>query len=610
MAAATYATDLTTVDQANTTWVEPTATGWTNVSSMNAGTDTDNYIQGTTSTSCAQATKTGVGGAMTPAVSDPSIPADGAALIWCFCSAIGVLETESAGGYRVIIGNDTANFYGWSVFGKDTLPYSGWQCIAVNPANTVTRDWTAGSPSGAWTRFGAAWNITVTPSRGFPFAIDCVRAGRCEARFSGGTSPDAACTFQGFATVNDYNDGTNGYNRWGLIQGIAGGFLFQGLMTIGYGAACRFTDSNVSVSIANTKKVTPAFNRIEIRNASTEVNWNNVSFLALGMVSKGQLEIIDDCDVNIDNCTFQKMDTFIWKSLSSVLTSRFIQCGQITSGGANFSGSAFSGYEGSSDTSYLIWSTNVDTNTRLDNCTFTKGSTATHALQINDTGLTSLTLNNVTFNNYNASNGQPDSAIYVKATGGTVTINCSGTPSYKSDGATVNIVSGSKTCSVTVTDVDGNVLNDVRVMVKAKDGTAYPFEESVTITNSDTTATVSHSAHRMATGDKVMIKGASHWQNNGIFTITKDSDNQYHYTMPSAPGSNPTGSIEATYVLIHDVTSGGNPVTMSRVFSGDFDVTGWARKSSSQPYYKTGAINGTVLAAGGWTGSAVLTPDE
>jgi len=114
----------------------------------------------------------------------------------------------------------------------------------------------------------------------------------------------------------------------------------------------------------------------------------------------------------------------------------------------------------------------------------------------------------------------------------------------------------------------------------------------------------------MATNDKVLIVGASLQPNNGCFSITKINDNSYSYTMGSAPGSNPTGTIKATYVLLKGTTDGVGQITMSRVFPTNQPVTGWARKSSGTPFYKSGAINGTVTTGGGATLSAVLVPDE
>jgi hypothetical protein len=146
-------------------------------------------------------------------------------------------------------------------------------------------------------------------------------------------------------------------------------------------------------------------------------------------------------------------------------------------------------------------------------------------------------------------------------------------------------------------------------LLKAATGGPYPYNVTVTIVNSSTTATVTHTGHGLITNDKVLIKGASHYQNNGVFTITKVNNDSYTYTLASAPGSNPTGTIKSTFVVLSGTTDSNGEITMSKVFASDQPVSGWARKSSGTPYYKTGSITGTVDSATGGYFTAVLLPD-
>jgi hypothetical protein len=217
-----------------------------------------------------------------------------------------------------------------------------------------------------------------------------------------------------------------------------------------------------------------------------------------------------------------------------------------------------------------------------------------------------------TFSGYGATSSN-DAAVYNNA-GGAVTINVlSGgdSPTYRNGtGASTTIVAGSVTATLTVTDVDGDPIQDARVLVRATAGGPLPADETVTITNSGTTATVSHTAHGMETGDKVVIKGASLTANNGVFTITVTNANEYTYTMGSTPGSNPTGTITASYVLLSGLTNVSGQISVSRVFASDQPVSGWARKSSAAPYFKTGPVTGTVDSATGATLSALLVEDE
>jgi len=121
----------------------------------------------------------------------------------------------------------------------------------------------------------------------------------------------------------------------------------------------------------------------------------------------------------------------------------------------------------------LQWLENLDPNGELDGMTFTKGTNPTHAIEFGINSPLTMTLTNVKLNDYNASNGQKDSSFWFRRTSGTVTLNRDGGTgnfSYKSDGATVNVVS-TVALKVTVTNQVGNVQQDIRVRYEQSDGT-------------------------------------------------------------------------------------------------------------------------------------------
>lgn len=469
-------------------------------------------------------------------------------------------------------------------------------------------DAVTGTPSTTLQYFGAGVSCpTFAPTKGQAFGLDICRFGRGEARFASGDLANGYCTFAGYAATND-----SLANRYGLIQAVSGGYLWQGLMTLGYGGAVDFRDSNTMVMIANTKRVTSNFNKIEIKNASSRVDWTNISFLALGTMSKGRLEVVDDCDVNISYCTFTDMDTFIFKASSDVLNCTFRRCNTITANDAKFAGSLFDVSSVAADTSQLIWNVNTDPSSDLTSCTFVKGANAHHAIEFGTSSPTSMTLTNVTLTGFNASNGQNDSAVHIKRTAGTVTLTITGgtSPSYKTDGATVVIVTSSRTIKAIAQKADGTKVASAMVLLRTAATAAggFPYDATVTITNSGTTATVTHNSHGMATNDKVQITGASLSANNGVFIITKVDDNSYTYTMSSSPGSSPTGTIKCTYVFLSGTTNGSGEISMSRAIGGNQSVIGWARKASD--YLKQGSIAGTVVTTGDSTFTAILAPDS
>lgn len=147
-------------------------------------------------------------------------------------------------------------------------------------------------------------------------------------------------------------------------------------------------------------------------------------------------------------------------------------------------------------------------------------------------------------------------------------------------------------------DMDGHAM--VHYSIGADDG----------VVTSGLVATVHHVGHGMQTGDKVLIKGASLPENNGVFTIVRIDADHYKYTMGSNPGSSPTGTITATFVVLEGTTHATTGVlSMTRVFPTDQPVVGWARKSSSVPYYKEGPLAGVVDSEDGASFTAVLSPD-
>jgi len=611
MAAPTYGTDLSAqvVDDCEDT------TGWSEMTGRTSGgaaTQEDRaFIQGSFSVSQSTGAATGATvGLQYDYGSNISWTSGWVFLVWQYWQAAKAIATWANGGMRFAVGSSAGNVKLWNAQGNDygRNPYGGWANTAIDP--TYTADETIGSPTaGAYRIFASAPNLLQSVSKGNPHCVDVIRYGRAQAKVELGESGTPG-TFAGLASANDADSA-----RWGLFSFQMGTYLWKGLMSLGTATnAVYFIDSSKTIIIDDCPRTYADFNKVEVRNASSRVDWTAINFLALGTLAKGRLEVVDDADVNITACLFAGMDTFIFKAASAVLATTFLNCGQITANAADLRGSKVVGYTGSADTAAIVWDTNNETDTKLDNCTFEKGATANHAIQLGTTSPTTVTLRGITFTGYNASNGQNDSTILVSRTSGTVTINvvsCVGNVTYKSAGATVVISSNPVTASVTVKDtaVPPVAVQSARVLVLAYSGGPMPYNVTVAITNSGTTATVAHTSHGMATNDKVQISGASHWQNNGVFVITKTSDNEYTYTLPSAPGSNPTGTIKATFAALEGLTDTNGQITMSRSFTSDQPVTGRARKSSGTPYLKTTEFTGSIKSASGMDLTIQLLPD-
>ena len=601
---ATYSTDLATFDLADS------ASNWAELSGHTTGAapaaTTEAYIHNGTAVDQATGQATGTqAGVQCDYGSNITWTTGWVITAWQFFAAPTNLDTWANGGMRIGVGSTSGNMKFFNAIGSDfgAYPYGGWQNTAIDP--TLTADATDGSPTGAVRLFGSLPNMLNKITKGSPHVCDAVRYGRGEIK-----AISTGATFSGMAAANDASTA-----RWGLFQATGGGYLWKGLMSLGDSSnSVTFSDSNKAIRIDDTPRVSSGFNKIEINHASSSVTWNGISISGVqtsitgsAPTSPGDFEVVADATIDFDSCTFTDMGTFVFNGSSNPNTvdgTVFRRCGQITLNGAAMDSCQIINSEAA-----IAMKCGSDVS-GLSNIDFISTGTG-HAIEI--TGGTTHTLDAITFTGYAASNGSTgNEAVYVNIGSGNVTIYADSTFSYRTAGATVTIVAGSVPTTVTVTTVNGTPISSAYVALFAKDGTGdLPYQDTVTISNSGTTATVTHTAHGMITGDKVLIEGGSLDANRGVFTITKINDNSYSYTMASTPGSSPTGTITATWTALYGTTNASGQITMSRVFSTDQPVTGWARKSTSAPYYKTGPINGTIDSADGAPGlTAILLSDQ
>lgn len=603
MAVPSYGHDLTD-------WIaDGDVTAWTELTGAVSGgapdeADTESALQGTNSCSQTQNT-TGLCSMVRILATPVTFSAGQVALVWQGHAVATALLPYASSGLRIAKATDVGNWGSYDVGGNDVAPhpYGKW---VNNPVDfSLTPDATTGTPpSGGTNIYGIAsmCQTSQNVAKGQPHVVDIIRYGRAEARITGGSLADGYATFSGYAAVNDAQTA-----RWGLIQQTTGGYLWKGLMNIGYnGTACQFVDSNKNIYVQDCRKVTSGFNKIEIRTTGTVVNWDNIAFLVASpstTASKGALEVVDDVSVTLANCQFVDMDTFIFKSNSSVSYTIFRRCGQVTLGGATVTGCTFAR---STAAVALACGSSVSTLSYTD---FISSGTG-HAIEI--TSGTSHTLTGITFSGYAATSGSTgNEAVYVNIASGNVTIYADSTFSYRTAGATVTIVAGARTATVTVATTAGTPISGAFIALFAKDGTGdLPYKDSVTITHTTTTATVSHTAHGMLTNDKVLIEGANEHPYNGVYSITKISDNSYSYTMDSDPGANATGTITATWTAIYTTSDVNGEASVTRVFSTTQPVVGWARKSTTAPYYQTGSLNGSISTTADTNLSTILLPDE
>lgn len=541
-----------------------------------------------------------------------------------------VLLARASPALHMKVGSDSSNYHTYNLYGSDNYPAKGgWQIIAIAPsvAGYAAEAGDTGSPADGAILY---WSILAdfsTGSKAENVMIDAIDVGLGLCLVGG----DGGSTDGNFANFVTYDEGTV-INRWGFVYTEGPVLYITGQLAIGQTSAgvstlTEFTDSGVTL-VWNNGLVTTGFHRllIDLATASTDIQISNCSFLSQGQINnngdRGYTSTEDSRPIlqvtgaaaatfGLTSCVLDNFASFALNAGCTLTNCVITDSGQIDTGtGATMAGTSVSGYTGAADTAALVWDVASDPNGELDNMAFTKGTNAHHAIEFGSNTPNVITLTGWTVSGFNAADGENDSVLYNNS-GGAMTINIiggTGTFSYKNgSGASTSVVVSPVTVAVHAADINDTDIQNARVFLKAKDGTGpFPFEESITIANSGVTATVTHATHGMTTNDYVYIKGASHWQNNGVFQITYSDASTYTYTMPSDPGSSPTGTITSTFVALTGLTDVNGDKSTSRTFASNQPVTGWVRLT---PAYKTAPLFGTINSSTGYSSTGVLIDD-
>ena len=614
---ATYSTDLTTLTTAEAgTWTE-FASPYNGGGSPAA--NAENFIQGTGCYS--QTTGKAVGLEISIVFdygSGYTFATDEAVFAWGYYAIGTNIETSANSGWRFGIGSSTSAWDWFKVGGSDygRNPYGGWTNFAIDPTATETGT-IGGGNGGTYRYFGSIPYTLAEISKGEPSAMDAIRAGRGEISVTG-----TGGTFTELSSYNDWNStatppGTSstvldsGYHRLGLFQDNGGTFLWKGLMSLGLSAtSATFTDSNQTILIEDTANTYALFNKIEVNHASSVITLTNITFIPLGTVSKGSFEMIADATVDLTGCSFNSMNTFIFDSNATVDACVFNTCALITSGGGTFTDCVFNEPTGVVG----VTTASPAEAALISNSEFVSDGTG-NGLEITGTAA-NMTLTGVDFTGYSTT-VDADKAIYVNIASGTMTLSISGGSGVTADshvrtaGATVTVVADPVSTTVTALTTAGVEVQSARVILETKDGTGpLPFEDSVSITQTGGTATVTHTAHGLSTGHYIVIRGTTQEEYNKVASITVTTVNAYTYAVDSGATSPATGSPVASAVICYGLTDVNGEVTDSRTFSADQPVKGRILKSTLTPLYRTAPVTGTIDSANGVSLTGVMILDE
>jgi hypothetical protein len=531
--------------------------------------------------------------------------------MWLNFAAYTFLDIEANGGMELMM-YDGSVTERRTIFGSDTY-FGGWLNLVID-CNLFTTLTLANVQ-----RWGCRFNRTAAPANKDNFWCDYIRY--LDGIYAtGGTSGDKI-TMAGIASQDA--DPTNGY---GVVLTNEGVYFGYGKIQIGNGATTTYFEMEGAVLVYSDQDVASNFYEFTGDGSGCNIAINNSVLFSSGSAANTRF-VLDMSDTNITlsltNSFIRRAAAITFASGQTVTGNTFVDCGQITHAGADMDDCAVEGYEGTADTAALIYNVNADPDGEMDRMSFTKGTASTHAIEFGSTCPTTMTLRNIDFSGYNASNGQTDSTLYFSSTGAqNYTINligCSGNISYKTHASftgTVTLVVNPVTLQITVKDPDGNNLTGARVRAEVSSGTNWPHDASVTISRSGTTATVTHTSHGLSSNDWVKIKGAEGTSNNaahlnGVRQITVTGANTYTYTCEDSGDSGSiSGTIVATLVIINATTAAG-VVSASRTYAtADQPFEGVIAFATTPPYYRRQDISGTIDKDSGLSVEYRLQEDE
>ena len=595
-------------------------TGWTGA----AGTTTTDFVESPAAVQQALNIATGNMFFTTTAI-DLS---DTLVYVWLFNNALQGSWTTGATSLFLGDGTDQVAFH---IAGGDRFAFRhlegpvNWNSCVLDGSQAATKNTAgdttivAGSFAGlglnAITQVGGRF-ITLSKALGggYNVAVDIIRYGNLGIRITGG-GVGTEGRWAEIATADRSTANQAGHGVVRELQPIA--FGVQAPITFGdTGAATNsyFFDEGLSVvfenwDIGNDKY----FFNVEGNSGAT----NSFELRNCTIASAGPFVSVD-CSggfintLTFESCVFSALGNGLLFSNNADATGHtvrgclFNSCGQIDPGDVTFEGNTVQNSTAGATGAVLL---DADGTSNWSGLSFVGGTGDGHGIYITAAGTYSFT--NISFSLFGA-NGTTDAAVYNNS-GGLVTINIVGTgdtPTVRNGASASTVVSNTVAISVIIQDTLGSEISGVRVLIEADSGGALPSDDSVTITRSGSTATVTHTAHGIVTGQRVAIRFAAQIEYNGIYTVTVTNANTYTYTVAGTPATPATGLITSTAVILDGTTDvNGFIENTGYSFGGSQPIRGAARKSTTSPYYRSAQITG-VIEAIGFSTTVLMIADE
>ena len=362
--------------------------------------------------------------------------------VWMYCS--GKVDTRVNGGFRIVLFTDASNYAEFYVGGNDTH-FAQWNLLYCDPSSTDALVHETGTfdPTDV-TRIGVRFKtLTNAIRKGQTYVQNCFWDA---VRYGTGLTLTSGATDQ--VTLEDIytEDMLDSSHVWGVVQKSAGAYVINGALIFGgiTAESIDFISAGDVLLYPDNPLVSDVFKTIQVLGNATGTS--DFDMRGSFIKASGQPGVMDLNGANLDDIdlvgnTLVAIESF-FTSGQAINTNVFSESEQIDADGADLSGSVVKGYEGTADTSVLIWTPATDPNGLLDDMSFTKGTAATHAIEFGLLSPLTMTLTGIDFSGYNAADGQTDSALHILRTTGDVAIalvGCTGTIKYKSEGANVTL---------------------------------------------------------------------------------------------------------------------------------------------------------------------------
>ncbi len=546
-----------------------------------------------------------------------------AALRWATLAGVNLLDTRTAGGVSIAVQDTNGDVSYWDVDGNDT--YSGGFKVSVaSMAVSPSRNSGTAADLTIAEYIGMEWTTTSNVGGGDPNCfIDYVA-----------TFPISGVVVTGNSTalLGDLVDVVDIANTNSIVTGLferRSGQLFSKTRIVLQPDGSDMSESDETLTFENPvydagATIDSALNEIGLVGADAD----NVTLTRCGIIASEpdeavatdanrEFDISGSADFDLDTCVFRGFNgtaaVALGGSGQAIDGTTFDACGQVTAGAAVIRDPIFRAAIDAAGA--FFW----DENTDIDRGAFFSDGTG-YGIQYRPTGAGPFTenLDGFTFDGY-GSDETADAAVHINPVTTTVTITFNITdgtePTYDEDaGYSGTFTSVPSPVVLRITVVDGRDLSVVEgafVFIKANTGSEpLPFEESCTLTQTGGTATADHTAHGMATNDKIFIEGANEADYNGVHTITVTGANAYTFPIDSGADSPATGTITCTWVAISGFTDSGGEIQLSRVLTADQTVAGDVRKKSHSPVFVDGPVAGTYDSVDGFAQIVQLVIDE